>query len=129
VPQKILKSGICVADITDHLPIFCTVTEKVSTTVETRYFRDFTNFMEDLFLEDVSDENINCFACDDVNKSMNKLASILQNITDKHAPIRKIPYNKRRLMKNPWMSNAILISIKKRHKLFKSHFLSKTPIK
>ena len=30
VPQKILKSGICVADITDHLPIFCTVVEKVS---------------------------------------------------------------------------------------------------
>jgi hypothetical protein len=32
-------------------------------------------------------------------------------------------------MKNPWISNAILISIKKRHKLFKSHFLSKNPDK
>ena len=111
---------MCIAHITDYLPFFCTVAEKVSTTVEIRYFRDFTNFNEDLFLEDVSDENINCMACDDVNKSMNKLAIILQNITDKHAPIRKIPYNKRMLKKNPWISNGILISLKKRHKLFKS---------
>jgi hypothetical protein len=37
--------------------------------------------------------------------------------------------NNRRLMKNPWISNAILISIKKRHKLFKPHFLSKNPDK
>ena len=94
---------MCIGDITDHLPFFCTVAEKVSTTVETRYFRDFTNFKEDLFLEDVSDENINCMACDDVNKSMNKLASILQNITDKLAPIRKIPYNKIMLIKEKYI--------------------------
>jgi hypothetical protein len=42
-------------------------------------------------------------ACDDVNKSMNKLASILQNITDKLAPIRKIPYNKIMLIKEKYI--------------------------
>ena len=30
-------------------------------------------------------------------------------------------------MKNPWISKAILLPIKKRHKLFKSYFLSKNP--
>ena len=77
---KILKSGICLANITDHLPIFCAVAQKISTSKEIHYFSDFTNFREDLFLEDVNNANINSIPCDDVDKSMNKLTSMLQEL-------------------------------------------------
>lgn len=84
-------------------------------------------FRKDLFLEDVNNANINPIPCDDVNKSMNRLTSILQirnsiTIAIRNTPIRKASHNKRRLMKNPWISKAILKYIKKIHKLCKSHF-------
>jgi hypothetical protein len=53
VPQQIYKSGICLADITDHLPIFCSVTSKLPTFKEEKYFRDFTKFNEVLFIEEI----------------------------------------------------------------------------
>lgn len=55
---------------------------------------------------------------------MNNIATALQEITNKHAPIRQVTNSKRRQLKKPWISNGILNSIKRKHKLFKSHFLS-----
>lgn len=129
VPQKIIKSGISLIDITDHLPVFCTVATKLTTVSETRLFRDFSHFNEAEFLKDIEEENTNYWISDNVNESMNKLVSSLLKITEKHAPLRKVPSRKRRLLKSPWISSAILISIKKKHKLFKSYFLSKSPKK
>ena len=53
-----------------------------------------------------------------VHESMSSVINKLQHITDKHAPTKKASN-----------SNSILVSIKKRHKLFKSHFLSGDPEK
>ena len=44
-----------------------------------------------------------------------------------HAPTKKASNSKMKQLKKPWISNSILVSIKKRHKLFKSHFLSGDP--
>ena len=44
VPQKITKAGICLADITDHLPVFCTVRNRLPLRQETKHFRDFSRF-------------------------------------------------------------------------------------
>ena len=44
VPQKVVKSGICLAGITDHLPIYCTVDNKFPTYDGLRYFRDFSRY-------------------------------------------------------------------------------------
>ena len=130
VPQKVLKAGICLADISDHLPIFCTVANKLPVTDDLRYFRDFSNFNDDLFLNDIAEIDLERLANDDnVNNSMNGIASALQSITDRHAPMRKATNQKRKLIRKPWISKAILISIKRRQKLFKSHFLSSDPIK
>ena len=48
----------------------------------------------------------------------------MQEITNKHASIRQVTNSKRRRLKKPWISNGILNSIKRKHKLVKSHFLS-----
>lgn len=42
VPHKILKTGICLADITDHLPVFCSVANKLPKDKEIKHFRDFS---------------------------------------------------------------------------------------
>ena len=51
---------------------------------------------------------------DDVNESMNAFAETLQQITDKHAPVRKLSNKMRTQLRKPRITSAILKSIKKR---------------
>ena len=121
VPQKVVKSGIILAGITDHLPIFCTADNKLPIRYEERkYFRHFSRFEDELFINDLNNLNFNSLVSSDVNQSMNHI---------KHAPLNKISNSQKRLLKKPWISKCLLVSIKKRHKLFKSHFLCKDPDK
>ena len=129
VPQKLVKSGICLVGITDHLPIFCTVDNKLPTCNERKYFRDFSSFKDELFINDLNNLNFSNLVSSDVNQSMNNILKALTKITDKHAPLKKISNSQKRLLKKSWISKCLLVSIKKRHKLFKSHFLSKDPEK
>ena len=124
-PQKVLTSGICLADISDHLPIFCTIATKLPNMQQQKYYRDFSTFCKNAFLNDLEKINFSDLINSDVNLSMNKLIGTLQDITDKHAPIKKISNTKKRQLKKPWITKGILISIKKKQKLFKTHFLSK----
>ena len=55
---------------------------------------------------------------------MNAFAKTLQQITDKHAPVRKLSNKMRTQLRKPWITSAILKSIKKRQKLLTTHFLS-----
>ena len=59
VPQKVVKSGICLAGITDHLPIFCTLNNKLPTYDDRKYFRDFSRFKDELFINDLNNLNFN----------------------------------------------------------------------
>ena len=51
VPQKITKAGICSADITDHLPVYCTVRNPLPLCQETKYFHDFSHFDKHLLCD------------------------------------------------------------------------------
>ena len=62
-------------------------------------------------------------------ESMYNVMNILQEISDKHAPLRKLSHKKTKQLNKPWISNAILKSIKRKQKLFKTHFLSNDPEK
>ena len=128
-PEKVIKSGICLADISDHLPIFCTLANTMPSSNEPKYFRDFSNFSKEHFLEDISHIDFMALITEDVNKSMNNIVEKLRLISNKHAPLRKASKQKKRQLKKPWISKAILISIKKKQRLFKSHFLSNDPRK
>ena len=90
VPQKVVESGICLAGITDHLPIFCTVDNKFPTYHGLRYFRDFSRFKDELFINDLNNLNFNNLVSSDVNQSMNNIHKALTKITDKYAPLKKI---------------------------------------
>ena len=125
VPQKITKAGICLADITDHLPIYCTVRNRLPPCQETKHFRDFSHFDKHLFLNDLENIDFNQLINEDVNESINNVVNALQTLSDKHAPVKKLPSKKIKQSAKPWLSDAILKSIKRRQQLFKTHFLSK----
>ena len=85
-----VKSGICLAGITDHLPTFCTADNKLPTYDERKYFRDFSRFKDELFINDLNNLNFNNLVCSDVNQSMSNILKALTKITDKYAPLKKI---------------------------------------
>ena len=60
---------------------------------------------------------------------MNAFSETLQQITVKHAPVRKLSNKTRTQLRKPWITSAILKSIKKRQKLFTTLFLSNDPNK
>ena len=43
--------------------------------------------------------------------------------------MRKLTHKKKQQLNKPWISNAIVKSIKRKQKLFKTHFLSNDPEK
>ena len=55
---------------------------------------------------------------------MNRVTQTLQQISDTNAPVRRPSKQKRTQSNKPWISNAILTSIKKKAEIFKTHFLS-----
>ena len=87
---KVIKAGICLEDVSDHLPIFCTVANKPSILNDAKYFRDFSHFDSNSFLSDVEAIDFCGLVHDDINQSINDLVDILQRISDKHAPKRRL---------------------------------------
>ena len=49
-PQKVVESGICLVGISDHLPVFCTIENKLPVLKEKKYYRDFSKFRRSYFL-------------------------------------------------------------------------------
>ena len=87
------------------------------------------NFNKESFVKEISHIDFKGLITEDVNKSMNNIVEKLRLITDKHLPLRKASKQKKKRLEKPWISKAILISIKKKQRLLRSHFLSNDPSK
>ena len=86
-PQKVFTSGICLADISDHLPYFCTLATKLSMHIYEKYYRNFSHLDKEQFVADFDFYSL--ANSDDVNCSMNNIIEVMQEITDKHGPFEK----------------------------------------
>ena len=60
---------------------------------------------------------------------MNSIEEKLRLISDKHSPLRKASKQKKKQLEKPWISKAILKSVKKKQRFFRSHYLSNDPRK
>ena len=114
VPHKVAKAGICLADISDHLPVFCTVANKLPLSKDNKYFRDFSHFYRDLFLSDLGKIDFHELVTNNINASMNNVISALQFLTDNHVPLRKQTNKQMKQLAKPWLTKAALNSIKQR---------------
>ena len=123
-PQKIFKSGICLADLSDHLPCFCSIATKLPDYSDHRYHRNFSKFNETNYLADIATIDFCGLVTNDVNENMAKLTHTLDEISDKHAPIEKPSRCQKKLLRKPWISKGIFRSTKVKQRLFKTHFFS-----
>ena len=123
-PEKLIKSGLCLADISDHLPLFCTMANTLPTNSEHRFFRDFRRFNENAFHQDLLAVDFKSLISNDVNESITTIVGNLRAITDRHVPLRKASKRQRKRLERPWISKAIVHSINQKHKLVKTHLYS-----
>ena len=122
---------IALVDVSDHLPVFCMLDRHISRYKRTFYFRDYSNFDVDQYIRDV--DAVDWFNVsnefNNIHEEIANCISILKQIADKHASIKKASQSKRRQLAKPWLTKGVLTSVKFKQKLYKSHFLSRGPDK
>ena len=116
-----LNHGIIIADVTDHFPIFCTLSAPeytINNLVKIR-FRDMsdTNYITFKNCLDSIDWGILLNSID-INEQTETFLGIIENHFDNCFPIKTKFVSPKRLS-NPWLTQAILNSINMKHRLYK----------
>ena len=120
-----ISSGILLYDISDHLPVFCTVKFCTRRTNERGMYRDYSSFNQNEYLNEI--EMIDwtpLYQSDNLNEITNDVVNLLIKISNKHAPIKKVSRSKQKQLNKPWISNGILKSIKNKQRMYSTHFHS-----
>lgn len=126
-----LISGVIAVDISDHLPIFCTVETSLRKQNGQLYFRDYSKFNPESYLQDISavDWNFISGKCNNLHETTARTINTLKLIVNKHAPLKQVSRNKQKQLRKPWISKGMLKSIKTKHAMYKTHYLSNDPVK
>ena len=91
--------------------------------------RDKSALNSELFCEDLANnlsiyfEKLPALNTGNYNKIFDRFSQTILSTIDIHAPKKKLSCRQQRLQNKPWLTKRILVSICKRHFMFKSHFL------
>ena len=128
-----LQSFIIKSDLTDHYPIFCVINKNSinnKKNIEQFFYRDKTKFCSKSFCKELQTDLDNYFShrptlsSENFNELFNNFVHIISHSIDTHAPLKPISRRMRKLLQKPWITKGLLTSIKKKRRMFKSHFLS-----
>ena len=125
------QSGVCIFEISDHLPIFFIAKNvKCFSNKRTKFIRSLKNFNSENFVIDLQNKlsTIGAEVETNVNQEVANLTTMFNSVLDKHAPKRLMSRKEKRLSDKPWITRGILKSIKTKNKLFKKYFKSKQGI-
>ena len=125
--DRTINSGVIIADISDHFPIFCS---KKCTNYLCKKDVSFCNRL-------INAENINKFKkkllevdwnqiydIDYVNHCYDKFLSIFSSLYNECFPLKKNKIKSNVKLKKPWMTNGLLKSINKKHRLYRNFLIN-----
>ena len=125
--------GIILNDISDHFITYCVTSLKSNpeSVKHKKYIcRDIKNLDIESYLLDL-DKNMNefkncldCINSNNFNFIFDDFIKRVRLIIDFYAPLRQISRRQKRLRAKPWLTKGLLVSIKYKQKLYRSHFLS-----
>ena len=123
-----LISGIWPLDISDHLPIFCIITQNMQSKKQNtqKYYRDYNNFDREKYLEMLRNVNWHNLMHDDVNTATLNIFDTINKIVDHCAPLKPLSKRKQKIKGKPWLTKSIIHSVKIKQKLYKTHVLDPT---
>ena len=120
-------SGNIVSDLTDHFSQFCILNSFTNLDLHDqpklkRLTRDFSNFSEANFLNELSQVDLMDIVCNkaDVNKSFSTFHNKLNKLLNKHAPLKPISKRSLKKQRKPWITKGIRRSIKIKNSLYYS---------
>ena len=123
-------SGSILTDISDHLPDFLIINNLSSIPSNVKLFkRDYSKFNEVMFLNELKSlhwENI-LPPDDNVNDIFGSFYTTLQEIVERHAPLRKVSRKEVKIRCKPWITSGIRTSIKIKDQYFRKSLNSKNP--
>ena len=128
-PQLI--SGNLSIGISDHLPSFLIIPKKNQNFLPKKHNimkRDRSKFnKEDFILDYLSidwDETLE-LDVENVNLSFNRFLSAINDLLDRHMPLKKISKKEFKRRFKPWITDEILEKIKRKNKIFKEYVACK----
>ena len=111
-------SGNIITDFSDHFSQFVSVpNKKIDYKKLNHYKRDYTNFSEASFRDDVSIQRFNN-SLNDVNDQFKDFYLRLEGCVERHAPLKKLSTKELKLEQKPWITPDLKKMIRIRNKLF-----------
>ena len=80
----------------------------------------------ELFLDDLDQSLHNFTYCN--NTDLNASISLMNDLTDRHFPKKRLSRKQYKTSKNPLITPQILASIKQKHKLYTRYIITKSPL-
>ena len=118
INENELQSGVIESNFSDHYSQFISLkNHNIDLRTVKIYRRDYSNFSEVKFREDVAKINLTTNS-DDVNEQFDHFYSKLEECVDKHAPIKKLKPKEIKFQKKPWISSELQKMIRIKNKLF-----------
>ena len=115
-------SGNIVYDLTDHLPNFLIIHKATSPSNKSKKFkRDYTKLDTNALLEDIrliNWEEVLSPNCDPTTM-FEAFHDTISNVINKHIPIRQLSKRELKVKAKPWITPAIIKSIRVKNKLYK----------
>ena len=112
-------SGNILLQFADHLCQFLTLNKPPDKSKPKKAVRrDYSNFNENAFLEDVSIQNWNALNLLGTDNKFNDFIWRLEACVDRHAPLKKLSTTQRKRNDNPWINNHIIRLISRKNDLF-----------
>ena len=111
----IISGGNIVSDISDHYSQFCFIHSL------TPKNRDYSNFSEECFINDVSETDWNSLMENgSVDKCFSSFYNKLNKLINKHAPFKTLWKRKAKQFSRPWITKGLRKAIKVKNRLFYS---------
>ena len=123
--KKTCISGIVFTNLSDHLPYFTFLDQKLDLHGPPKFIKVQTKdeFSVQNFIQELSNTDIMGKLNPDLNHNPNSNYDILEDIICsakvKHLPIKTVKFNKHKHKRSPWMTNGVLRSINFRDNLYK----------
>ena len=128
-----IKPGVIRYDdkVSDHYVIYCNVTNNSVTSPKQTYFtiREKSTFNADSYRDEMNtavyDYLSNLGELTELNfdRTFDELMSLVQNVMEKHAPLKRLSRKQQNLKSKPWITKEIYAMICQKNKMHKSHYI------
>ena len=120
-------------DITDHYPAMVSISHKMDKNKycsNAKFTLDLSTFSVDSFNEDLQIKlddfmlKIPTATATNINSMFEDFYSLITTTIENHAPLKKLTRKQTRLRNKPWITKGLLKSIKRKQKMYKTHYIN-----